>query len=1252
MARGPIRMLPLALLALAAAARGAAIDAPPRPAPAPFRETEARDLRPRLAAVEGRGLLLAAGTLHRFQPESETWTVFGVESGLPAPPLSGFSATSGDLWICGTGASYTGARFDDWQLYRPQDAPLGASVRDIESNEDYAYAATDEGAARFDRYVLEWEALPAPLGGEWGAIEDVAVDGERVWFALGRGVAEYRQRTERVRVDSLLGQLASPRVLALRQTSRHIWAITAEGVARFDKDLETWTSFAPGVELPDARIRQATLIGEDLWLAGDGGLWRYIAASGIWRRDEAAAEMPGERVFAFAREQGLWVLTERAFAWYDETAARWIDFTLAVPMAPEAAREIGWVGGALLIRGRDAVAHAVRGSESNPALLTFHVHELPEGEPPGAEGPAAPGAEEPELEAPRAGWRLALDRDGLGCRRSADEALTLKGGATVYVEDDDASKAPGESDLENLISATRYDLTLSGRLGKDRSLSGLYDTTDPDNEAYQLGYRGRRDDRLRAASAGEIDPQIYNAELTPLAGLRGGWLRLESGGRSAEVRRRRITADAWGGERRTYPGRELFSGPRSVYRLPHRNLVPESEQIRLDREVLRAAIDYTIDWEHGSFTLAEHLLLDEDAAVEATYLYEIASGDSPAAGDSALSDDRLVLGGEVGLAPSDRVFLGVTGASWSPGEEARAEVVGLNARYEEKGERGFLRVSPEIAASRADSSGLAGALGFSARRDGLEVTGRLRRMGSDFVSLEDRRTRLGRLAREAQVSARWDLAERWQAIVDWDEVRSDIAAGDSARAGSGNEDPIRTRVPGTPIAGRGREELLAGTLRFLGGGWPNISLRQARVRIDSLGVRHEKQTRRGEIELAPAASQLAGTGIQRLWLRAFFQRSLRETPGEPDALGNTQRTTDQTFVRLNGSAGAPLAWNLAWDERWTHRPQGRGAHGLARDQAIDVTLQTRPHAALDAYARGEARRELRWRESGGAGGFELARQVVGSAQIYPGCAVPLLRALTLRCDLEGSSGESGLEGEPLPAGSGLWRSVAGASLRRSGHTASLETRLQILSWLRLVERLRRERGDEESRRLSATEAGHESSQRSRLLESRLEVRPRGGLITLRAVTERRRAISMTDTTLAGGGTDLRAEADTRSLRCAGEWNQTWGGGWLTYGALELRRSRDHRPEPLREWTPQARLTYRRARGELDASLGFAWRCREIFVPGPGGGETRSDRRSLDSLLSLSVRPLRLLTLKLQHQAIFERGLDTEQSIDLRLIVRA
>lgn len=1211
----------------------------------PLAATRGEDLHARIVEIDGQAAILTRGALYRFQPEAEAWTLLSEENGIPDPPLQRITLTEEELWIGGAGTSFTIATGNDWQRYGPGEGYPGRVVFGIEADADYAYAATDNGAARFDRYVLEWEPLPGTEHQPLGRATDVAVGEDRVWFALRGAVAEFRKETESIRRLALPGDLQAAPILALHQSASFLWAITPGGLARYDKSLETWTAYLPGIDLPDARIHQATLRGEDLWLGTDEGLWRYRADRGIWRRDEAGDQMPGHQVHAFSLERGLWVATEQAFAGYDERGERWIDFTAQVPASPGAPVEIAWVGETLLLARPDRIVYAQSHGGSNPYLFTYRMHPIRE------------VVETDVSEEPR--WQVRLDEAGLGAHRSSREFLVVKGGATLYVEDDDAGKQPGESDLANLIHDTRVDLTLNGRMLGNRALNGHYDTTDPENESYLLSYRGARDDLLRTASAGELDARFYNSRLAPGAGLEGGWLRAEYGPRSAATRRRLLTTDVWAGERRTFSGHKTFYRPQTIYRLDHRHLTPGSERIEIDGEQLTVNVDYTIDWRQGSFIFADHVLLDEEAAVDVAYEYEVENDSDAFVGTPP---DRQFLAAQAGVAPWDPLFLGLGGLTWRDEAQRRVRQGDLNARLEWGGGESFLRLMPGISVSdhqadpatagdqgvdarpgtqdagaESDGHGMATALAVNARHQGLQLTASHRRLDAGFSSLEDRQTLIGRLREDARVEARLDLHQSIQATLDWNRTSADQVAV-SGTAGAD-----------TTACGHGEESLIKAGLRWRPQGLPSLGFSHARVAVDSLDLRREKRITRGELEYAPAPGSIGLLGIRRLWLQAFVQRSHREATVARDSTGNgapggesdstdtktRERITDQIFLRFNGSAGQPLSWNLDWEERWTHQPQAQGPRGLRRIQELDATLQSQPHQVVDVLIGWQAQRDLAWKDAGGTDGFSVDRQYIATAHLYPGRLLELFRPLTMRIDINGLGSETGDSGEAQPGGGSLWRPTD-ASAQRKSRNRAIESRLQLLSWLRWIDRLERERST------TRDEGIDEEGQRD-YFENRIEIRPRGGLLILRYAFDDRSTEDLLES----------ATLSTRETRrISSEWNQTWGGGFLTYLTFEMRRTQDHHPLPLHRWSPQVRGTYRTPWWRIDATLGLTYTYEELFVARAGAGEVRGEQRSLGVSTILGLQPLSILTIKLQLQTTWPRARRPDHDIDLRLTIRA
>ena len=198
--------------------------------------------------------------------------------------------------------------------------------------------------------------------------------------------------------------------------------------------------------------------------------------------------------------------------------------------------------------------------------------------------------------------------------------------------------------------------------------------------------------------------------------------------------------------------------------------------------------------------------------------------------------------------------------------------------------------------------------------------------------------------------------------------------------------------------------------------------------------------------------------------------------------------------------------------------------------------------------------------------------------------------------------------------------------------------------MRLIDHLERNK-DEDIKANSSGEL------RTRLFENRIEIRPRGGLLTLRVVDEKKERESQADT--------LMAATECQTRRFTAEWNQIWGGGWLSYFSFELKRTQDYQPRPTHRWSPQIRGTYRQNRWRLDASLGVSYAYEEVYCKiADCTSEYRSHKRTLVLSWTLNIQPLQILTLKMQHtldiphQAPCKEKEQTNHGILLLVTIRA
>jgi len=228
----------------------------------------------------------------------------------------------------------------------------------------------------------------------------------------------------------------------------------------------------------------------------------------------------------------------------------------------------------------------------------------------------------------------------------------------------------------------------------------------------------------------------------------------------------------------------------------------------------------------------------------------------------------------------------------------------------------------------------------------------------------------------------------------------------------------------------------------------------------------------------------------------------------------------------------------------------------------------------------------------------------------------------------------GQTGEKLPGSKALWSSVDHASEQHDNRHTTLESRLQITSWLRLIDRLETSTGDDRN-------ASGASSTEHRLFENRFEIRPRGGLVTIRFLTGRDKSSEIIE----------NKRKETTDSRLSSEWTHIWGRGWQSYAALEVQRSSDHHPLPMRSWSPQIQGTYHHSKWDLNASLRLKYTYQESYNRQEPPYFRYIDRE-MNISSTLDLRPHQILGLKIVHSLICPRGKNWDHNLKIRLMIRA
>ncbi|MFA6094072.1 MAG: hypothetical protein WC986_14125 [Elusimicrobiota bacterium] len=172
----------------------------------------------------------------RVQGDEEEWEPWAFWSSAPLVRM----ADDGDgLWaaVRQTRQGYTDpgiGRFDKakgtWTLYGIAEGLPSADVNDVAVDGDIVWAATDRGAARWERATGHWSVFASTLPGT--RVNAVLADQDAVWFGTEKGLSRWNKASGNWVHYTTAEGLANERVLSLASDDSFLWVGTAGGLSR------------------------------------------------------------------------------------------------------------------------------------------------------------------------------------------------------------------------------------------------------------------------------------------------------------------------------------------------------------------------------------------------------------------------------------------------------------------------------------------------------------------------------------------------------------------------------------------------------------------------------------------------------------------------------------------------------------------------------------------------------------------------------------------------------------------------------------------------------------------------------------------------------------------------------------------------------------------------------------------------------------------------------------------------------------
>lgn len=523
------------------------------------------------------------------------------------------------VWL-GAGELFVHQAMDRWSVF---SAP--ATVNKLASDGTVVWVATDDGAIRLDtgsrravRFGME-EGLPSQ------SVTAVAADDNYVWFATNKGVARYRKLDRTLRIFTEADGLPHRAVNDILVAGRLVWFATRDGIAYYDPDLDGLRSLTTADGLAGGNVAELFTVGDDLWCRTDQGLSRLRVKARHFS-NFGWKEIGGSEIRVFVQDgDRVWVGTENGLVSFEPTSDTFLAFPQRSVLEGKAIVGVEPFTDYLFITTDEEVVQfhktrrTIRRFTEADGLLRRA----------GARGTIlqggqlvmlfADGAEVYDIQRDRWSSRTLGVTEG-GKQTSGSRLWTKLNASTPYdlrahgFSDDRYATAEAGGGLGQAFENGRsFDANFRLDYGQ-LEMSGVRDF-----EA-NLEYLGNERDLVREVRAGDkLTYRTVEEGLERPFPITGGHVRLASPGAEPTVQ---STVDA--GLRRGLSAREFFYRSRQdVYQLGHKYILPGSERVTVDGELLVSGVDYTIIYSAGQLAFLDPERTDDLSIIGVDYEYDL-----------------------------------------------------------------------------------------------------------------------------------------------------------------------------------------------------------------------------------------------------------------------------------------------------------------------------------------------------------------------------------------------------------------------------------------------------------------------------------------------------------------------------------------------------------------------------------------------------------------------------------------------------
>lgn len=246
-------------------------------------------------AVDGPEVWFGSGRgLHRYNEFTGEWRDFTPRDGLAGRGAEWITADEEFIWVARSewdrDSNRPLSRYDKktkkWDTFSTSDVLAADTIRRIIATKDDVWILyrpwNKAGVTRYDRRTKEWTTIKSGRG-----TLELATDDDYLWLAVpNNGLRRFHFASGTWTVFKDLKGMLHNHVdeYGLAVDDKYVWVGTLRGLARYDKQRESWTPFTAIPTLSGRTIRTVDTDERFVWVGTDNGLSRYDKELGTWKQ--------------------------------------------------------------------------------------------------------------------------------------------------------------------------------------------------------------------------------------------------------------------------------------------------------------------------------------------------------------------------------------------------------------------------------------------------------------------------------------------------------------------------------------------------------------------------------------------------------------------------------------------------------------------------------------------------------------------------------------------------------------------------------------------------------------------------------------------------------------------------------------------------------------------------------------------------------------------------------------------------------